>query len=284
MIKSYSIVILLFIFQFCFSQETNSSKDTISLNEVVIAKGNNRKEVIKIIEKIKKNLRENYETENVNYITNYFSLHNKTDTLVNRKMLNSLKIKTLNYRNISWMLNGDPKNPFHRDTSPYFVFEPTSSENHWLALSIFYDSLKVIDFDFFDINKFYKYNISISGNVTTVRFTASKYYSGYFSFNNTNYNLIRIAFKNTKPYDYYVNGHSRIIDSYLEFISQWSYNKVTILLDFTETDKGRLLLKKLDAMQELTKFKSTRFDYTNRIIAQDYNSKFYTTLNMRILE
>lgn len=282
--KLLSLFILLFAVLSCFSQESKTTNDTIGLNEVIVKKVSNRKEISTIIKKIKHNLIENYETEPVNYITNYFSLHNKTDTLVNRKMLNVLNIKSLNFKNISWMLNGDSSNPFHRDTSPYFEFEPTTSENHWLALSIFYDSLKVIDFDFFDMNKFYKYSISREGDVTTVTFKASRYYCGYFTFNSINYNLIRIAFKNTNPYDYYVDGYSRIIDSYLEFTSQWSYNKVTVLLDFAETDKGKLLLKKLNAMQELTKFRSIRFDYTHRIIARYFNSNFYTTLNMRILE
>lgn len=278
------ILLSLFTFQLCFSQENTTKNDTISLNEIVITKGNNKKEVAKIVEKIKHNLRENYETRYINYITKHFSLHNNIDTLIDRKMLNRLQIKELSFRNISWMLNNDSSNPFHRDTYSFSSFEPTNSEDHFFALSIFYDSLKVIDFDFFDMNKHYKYKISTSDNITTVKFSASRYYSGYFSFDNTNYNLIRIAFKNTYPYDYYINGYSRVIDSYLEFSSQWTFNKVTVLLDFRETEKGKLLLEKLDAMQEIVKFKSTRYDYPDRIVARDFNSKFYTTLSMRILE
>ena len=259
-------------------------KDTIALKEIVIKKDSNRKEMAAIIKKIKHNLRENYETEYVNYLTNHFSLHDRTDTLVNRKMLNVLKIKSLDNENISWMLDGDPSNPFHRVTSPYLEFEPKEKQGNWLALSIFYDSLKVIDFDFFDMTKNYKYEIVKGATVTTVKFTAPRYYSGYFSFYNVNYNLIRIAFKNTNPYDYYINGYTGNVNRILEFTSQWSYNKVTILLDFIETDKGKLLLKKLDAMQELTNFRSTRYDYPGHVIARDFNSKFYTTLSMRLFD
>lgn len=282
--KTYFIVIPLFMFQLCYSQENVIKNDTIRLNEIVITKGNNKKEVAKIIEKIKYNLRKNYETGYINYVTKHFSLRNKIDTLIDRKMLNRLQIKELSYRNISHLLNKDSTNPFHRDTSPFSSFEPIDSENHYFALSIFYDSLKVIDFDFFDMNKHYKYRISTTDNITTIKFTASRYYSGYFSFDNINYNLIRIAFKNTNPYGYYVNGYSRIIDSYLEFSSDWTFNKVTVLLDFRETDKGKVLLERLDAMQEIIKFKSIRYDYPNRILARDFNSKFHTTLSMRILE
>ena len=271
--KLYLSLILILCLQITYSQDTINN-----LKEVVIEKkGSIKKEIASIIKKIKYNLRENYEAENVNYFIKHFSLKDKRDTLVNRKIFNNFKIKILSQNYISWMLSGDPHNSFHKDTSPYSEFEPSSDDVHWLALSIFYDSLKVVDFDFFNIYNNYKYEISKVDDITTVRFTAHKYYTGYFSFNNKNYNLIRIVFMNTIPYDYYVS------DNHFEFASKWKYNKVTIKLDFMETNKGKLLLANLDAMQELTNFKFTRYDYSRKIIAQDFNSKFYTTLQMKII-
>ena len=115
-------------------------------------------------------------------------------------------------------------------------------------------------------------------------FTANRFYSGYFSFNNTNYYLIRIAFKNTIPYDYYSWGYQNNSFGF-EFKSQWKYNKVTILLDFTTTLGGKLLLRRLNALQELTQFQFKRyFPDSNRVIDQDKDIKFYTTLNMKFLE
>lgn len=281
--KFYSILFLLFIFKFCFSQEKNISKDTISLNEIVITKGNIRKDMMSIIKKIKHNLKENYNLNPINYLTNHFSVKDDKDTLVNRKIINNLNAKYLNQTNIFSMLLDDPTNPFHTDTTPYSRFIPIAiSSQYWLALSIFYDSLHVINFNFFENISNYTYKISKLDNVTKVTFTASRFYNGYFTFNNSNYNLIRIAFVNTKPYDYYSWGYE---GNLFEFESHWKYNKVTILLDFAETDEGKLLLTKLDAMEELTQFEFKRYlPNSKRVIDQGRNIKFYTTLNMRILE
>lgn len=186
--------------------QTTYSQDTINnLNEVtVVRKESNRKEMIAILKKIKYNLRENYKQGNINYLTNHFALKDYRDTLVNRRMLNTSNIKVLSKNNIRWMLNDDSRNSFHKDTSPYARFEPQVHDDYnRFALSIFYYSLNVIDFDFFNMSNNYKYEILKNDDITTVKFTASKYHTGYFTFNTENYNLIRIVFMNTKPYEYY---------------------------------------------------------------------------------
>lgn len=281
--KSLYSLILICSFQCCFSQESKTTNDTINLNEVIVKKEYNRKEIKAIINKIKQNLKGNYTTDKLNYQTNHFSVKDDKDTLVNRKTINNLNAKYLNQTNIFSMLLDDPTNPFHTDTTPYSRFIPIAiSSQYWLALSIFYDSLHVINFNFFENISNYTYKISKLDNVTKVTFTASRFYNGYFTFNNSNYNLIRIAFVNTKPYDYYSWGYE---GNLFEFESHWKYNKVTILLDFAETDEGKLLLTKLDAMEELTQFEFKRYlPNSKRVIDQGRNIKFYTTLNMRILE
>jgi hypothetical protein len=282
--KNYILLILLCSFQFCFSQKTDLAKDTIGLNEVIIKKESNRKEIIKIIKKIKYNLRNNYNLGALNYLTEHFSLKDDKDTLVNRKIVNNLDLKVLSQSNIKSILLDSPKNPFHTDTSPYYRFEPIATNNdHWLALLIFYDSLHVIDFDFFDASRGYKYKISREGDITKVNFTAKNYYSGYFSFNNTNYNLMRIAFKNTQPYSCYTDAYEGN-ERNIVFESQWKFNRVTILLDFKTTQEDKLLLTKLNAMQELTQFEFKKYlPDSKTVIDQGSNMKFYTTLNMRAL-
>ncbi|TRX08570.1 hypothetical protein [Flavobacterium gawalongense] len=279
--KLHFSLILIFCFQINYSQDTiNNLKEV-----VVVRKESNRKEMIAILKKIKYNLRENYEQGNINYLTNHFALKDNKDTLVNRKMLNSLNIKVLSKDNIRWMLNDDPNNSFHIDISPYTRFEPQVNDDyHTFALLIYHDSMQVIDFDFFNINNNYNYEISKVDDITTVKFTAHKYYTGYFTFNNKSYNLIRIVFMNTKPYNYYRWSHIGNEQSPLEFNSKWTYNKVTIKLDFTQTDRGKLLLANLDAMQELINFEFTRYNESKRIIDKDINLKFYTTLQMKIIQ
>jgi hypothetical protein len=273
--KSYLFVLLLFALQNSFCQ------DTIHLKDVVISdKKTNRKEIKTILEKIRYNLRKNYNLGYVDYATKHFSVKDNSDTLVNRLMVNHLDIKTLDQFYIHYMLLDDPNNLFHTDISPYFNYQPQN--NSWLSLSIFYDSLHVINFDFFHLSYNYKYKISKIDDITTVQFTANKYFCGYFTYNNKNFNLIRIAFKNIKPYEYNIN--SRYLNNQPEFESKWNYNKVTVLLDFKEMDNGRLLLKKLDAIQEITNFAYRRYNVNNTIIAQDTNSKFYTTLSMQLFE
>lgn len=276
--KKYILVLLLFVLQNSYCQ------DTIQLKDVFISdKKTNRKEIKTILEKIRYNLKKNYNLGYVDYTTKHFSVKDNSDTLVNKAMVNHLDIKTLNQFYIHYMLLDDPKNPFHTDTSPYLNYQPDN--NPWLSLSIFYDSLHVIDFDFFYMSYNYKYEISKKDDITTVQFTADKYFCGYFTFNNKNFNLIRIAFKNTKPYQYYSDSSRRhSIYRQPEFESEWNYNKVTVLLDFKEIDNGRLLLEKLSAKQELTNFAYRRYGVNNTIIAQDPNSKFYTTLSLRLIE
>jgi hypothetical protein len=276
--KTYLLALLLFALQNTYCQ------DTIQLKDVVISdKKTNRKEIKTILEKIRYNLRKNYNLGYVDYATKHFSVKDNRDTLVNKVMVNHLDIETLDQFYIHYMLLEDPNNPFYTDTSPYFNYQPHNDS--WLSLSIFYDSLHVIDFDFFHLSYNYKYEMSKIDNVTTVQFTTDKYFCGYFTFNNNNFNIIRIAFKNTKPYKYYSDSSPRNpVFKHPEFESEWNYNKVTVLLDFKEMDDGRLLLKKLDAMQELTNFEYRRYNRNNDLIVQDRNSKFHTTLSMRLLE
>ena len=279
--KLFLLLLLVFCLQITYCQDTINN-----LNEVVlIRKESNRKEMVAILKKIKYNLKENYEQRDINYLTNHFTLKDNKDTLVNRKILNSLNIKMLSKDNIRWMLNDDSRNSFYRDTSPYARFEPQVNDDyHRFALSMFYYSLNVIDFDFFNMNNNYKYEILKNDDITTVKFTASKYHTGYFTFNTKNYKLIRILFMNTKPYEYYHWGRYGDEQSPLEFDSKWTYNKVTIKLDFTETDTGKLLLANLDAMEDITNFKFTRYNESKRIIDKDINLKFYTTLQMKIIQ
>jgi hypothetical protein len=281
--KGFLLFILLFVFQYFYGQETNTTKDTIGLKEVLIPKGSNKKIIRKYVKQIRKNLRENYNLDAVNYLTDHFSVKDNRDTLINRKTINNLDIKALSQSNIHNMLLDDPKNPFHTDTSPYARLEPSvSNNNHWLALSIFHNSMHVIDYDFFENISNYVYTISKQENITTVTFEGSN--SGYFSFNSTNFNLIRVMFNNSKPFVWSAWGTEGNPQK-LEFYAQWKYNNVLIKLDFTTTDKGRLLLKKLDAMEEITQFDFKRYQSeSQRVIDSDRNIKFYTTLSMRIME
>lgn len=277
--KLYLSLLLVFCLQTTYCQDTINN-----LNEVVvIRKECNRKEMIAILKKIKYNLRENYEQGNVNYLTNHFVLKDNKDTLVNRRMLNSLNIKVLSKNNIQYMLNNDSNNSFNADISAYSRFEPEITEDHWFAFLSYYDSLNVVDFDFFNISNDYKYQISKETDITTVKFTSSRLHSGYFTFNSNNYNLIRIVFMNTKPYNFYVYGWQGN-ERHLEFTTKWNYNKKIIKLDFTETNKGKLLLVKLDAMEELTNFEFKRYNESKKMIDNGINMKFYTTLQMKIIQ
>ena len=284
--KLQLLFFLTFTFSICYGQKFDITKDTTALKDVVIVNGSNKKMIRQFVKHIKKNLRENYNLGAVNYLTNHLFVKDDKDTLVNRKMLNNLNIKVLSEFEIDAMLLNDPKNPFRIDTSPYFRFESsvTTNNSHGVALSAYRNSLRVNDYDFFDNISNYTYKITVIDNVTTVTFTNPMRYSGYFCFNNTNYNLIRVAFKNNKPIDWYYWGLEGNPQQ-LEFYSHWKFNKLTVLLDFTETDKGKLLLTKLDAMEEMAQFEFKRYSPgSNRVIDQDKNIKFYTTLNMRILE
>jgi hypothetical protein len=282
--KVFLVVAFLFASQIYYSQETNMTKDTIGLKEVLLPKGSNKKIIRQYVKQIRKNLRENYNIGAVNYLTDHFFIKDNRDTLANQKTINKLDIKALSLLEIQAMLLNDANN-FHTDASPCIRFEPSVSNNkHWIAFCVYYNSLEVIDYDFFENISNYNYTIAKQDNVTTVTFIGSKYYSGYFSFNSTNYNLIRVMFKNTKPFDRYAWG-TEGNPSRLEFNSHWKYNDVLVKLDFAETDNGRLLLKKLDAKEELTQFEFKRYlQDPKRVIDSDRNIKFYTTLSMRILE
>lgn len=282
--KKYALLVLVFIVQFSFSQKkTKTLNDTIGLKEVVvIKKASNKKDIEEIIKKIKRTLKENYNQGSVNYIIKHFVLKDDKDTLRNKIVQNDLNIKALSKDNISWMLIDDPLNSFDSDTTPFQNFEPLATEDHWFALSVYYDSLKVIDFDFFNDISNFKYHISVDNDITIVSFTSYKYYKGYFSFNNKNNNLTRIAFMNTRPYDYQIFGYLGGEQS-LEFFSNWTYNKVTVKLDFGETDNGKLLLTNLDAMQEMTNFRFKRYLNPNIVIANGFGLKFYSTLKMKMI-
>ena len=270
--KPIFYLLILFSLQTGFAQDTIVHLKAVDVKNIKIAT---------ILKKIKYELRENYSQENTDYFIKQFSIRDNIDTLVDRKNSKKLNLKTLDKRNLQLMLTGNKQDPFHNDTSSYFAYEPTVTEDHWLALSIYYDSMKVIDFDFFNtINYHYNYEIiKDDENSTTVKFSADRYYTGYFTYNNKNFHLIRIAFKNTKPYYYSV-----ISMRSSEFISQWKYNNVTIKLDFKDDIHDKLFLDNLDAMQELTNFYCKRFDDQGKKISQFEDLSFYSTLSMRFIQ
>lgn len=284
-LRPHLFLTIILSLQFCFSQEKSISNDTIGLHEVIVPRDINRKEMKIILKNIRYNLIYNYhQGYNKNYQTNLLSIKNDSDTLVNSKKINNMDVKNLSQSNLERLFLYTPNNSFKMYILPYSKFETEDSKsNHWLALSIFYDSLHVLNFDFFDLSWNYKYKMIKVGNVTTVYFKANKYFSGDFSFNNTNYRLIQIDFKNSSPYNFNQYGYQNNSSEY-EFESHWIYNKVSFQLNFKETHEGKLIVEKLDAMQEITQFKYKRYlPNPQRVIDQDKNIKFYTTLNMRLL-
>jgi hypothetical protein len=275
----------LLIFAFLFFQ-VNYAQDSLktnSLDEVKITKKISKKVVKGIIGKILDNLRNNYETDSRNYHIKHFSVKNNNDTLINKAKPVFFKIKNLTQKNIAEELRGNYSNSFYVDVSPYSSYEPDLDSTHWLAMSIFYDSMKVIDFDFFKYFSTYDYTLIDNGESKTIKFYAKLYYEGYFTYDK-NYNIQRIIFKSTKKYDYYVLGHVKNPQNYLEFKSDWEYNKVAIKLDFEITSSNKLLLSSLSSMQELTNFKYSRFNEFGRRIGGDSGIKFYTTFQMNLLK
>jgi hypothetical protein len=281
--KVYCLFVFVLCFQSLYSQ-VNVKKDSIEeLKEVIIINNSSNRNRMKLILKnIKKSLNDNYFQERVNYYTKHFCVKNGNDTLVNKVLINQLILKRLTDKNIENLMLNDPKNTFHTDVSPFARFEPQTQTKHFFGLSIFYASLGVSDFVFFDISKNYKYKIIEEEYITTIKFTGSKYYSGYFIFNNTNYNLKRVIFINASPYDSYFWGDQANYRK--EFVSNWKFNKVIIKLDFIELKDNRFVLSNLDAMQEITNYEFKRYNESNTIIDSGWDLKFYTTLQMKIAE
>lgn len=259
-------------------------KDSIILNEVVVQKEISRRKIKEILKKINYNLKNNYYLGTKNYTTEYSTIKNSKDTLLNHKGLLNLDTYILHQKNLENLFLNSSNILFNKSITAFSRFEPSNSANNWLALSLFYDSLHVLNFDFFDINWGYKYKIVTVGNVSTVKFTASKYFTGQFSFDKLSYNLIQIDFHNTNPYYYNIHGLANDLIG-IEFESKWKYNKVSIQLDFKEILNNKLVIEKVNAMQELTEFQFKRYSIDSKsVIDRSKNISFTCNLKMKFLE
>jgi hypothetical protein len=276
-----SIVFMIFCLHLTYSQD---SLKINQLEDVTISKKVSKKTIRSIISKILINLKNNYETDSYNYFTKHISVKDYRDTLVNKVKPISFQIKNLTKKNVNEVFRGNYSNSCFIDVSPYFDYESQfDTTNHWLAMSIFNDSMKVIDFNFFNYISDYEYILTQDGDLRTIRFNGSSLYEGYFTYDR-NYNINRIIFKNSGRNNFGTTGHSSEYKDGLEFKSNWVYNKEAMKLDFEVTEKGKLLLSSLSAFQEITNFKYTRYSTDGQRVSGDSHVKFYTTFQMNLLK
>jgi len=272
--KKALLLILLFLFQFSYGQDS-----IIALNEVTVNKSA-EKDIKNIIKKIKKNLKRNYESNTKEFSVKQIAILDKSDTLININRIYSFDIKSLD-NNFSIKLVENKDNQFYRNKAFFDTYEEHSdSPEHWISESLIRKNLDIERFDFFNTLSDYQFLIKTEGHLITVQFTSDEYYSGYFIYDKNNYNLHHISFSNSKPYPFTAslsaNGKNKVF-------KKWNYNTEEVTIQFTENNQNQIAIKSIICTVEIDDYYFEKYNKKGAIIKKEGPLQFYSFLKIEAI-
>jgi 6-pyruvoyl-tetrahydropterin synthase len=265
------LLVLLNFNQFIFSQDT-----IIQLQEVQV-KHNNTKDLKKIIRKIKKNLQNNYLNEQKVYTVSQKSLLNDKDTLISINASYSFNIKSLE-NNFAKTLIDSIKNHKYINRNFFDKYDNYSdSPFRWISEVLLNKNLNVAGFEFFNYISEYTYEIKLYENTLEITFTTEDGFNGYLFCDKKNYNLIKIAFKNTQPYPFTA---SSIDNQSRKTLKSWTYLIVDTSIDFSENEDKQIFIRSITSKEVMSDYQFEKFDKKGNVIEFDGLYNFFSTLKI----
>jgi hypothetical protein len=265
------LFILLYSTQFILAQDS-----IIQLQEVQV-KHYDTKDVKKIIKSIKKNLQNNYLNDQKAYTMVQQSLLNDKDTLININATYYFNIKSLN-NNFTKTIIDSIKNQKYINRDFFEKYDDYSdSPFRWVSEVLINKNLNVAGFEFFNYISEYVYDISVNQNTLHISFFTEDGFTGFLICDKKNYNLIKIAFKNSQPYPFTV---SRSDNQSRKTLKSWTYSIVDTVIDFSENEKKQMFIKSVTSTEVISDYQFEKFDKRGKVIKFDGKYNFFSALKI----
>ncbi|HFG0566848.1 hypothetical protein LIS90_12330 [Flavobacterium psychrophilum] len=245
------------------------AQNLIQLDEVIINNNFNSKQVIK---KIKKSLIKNSKQGESKYIllqnsTNYY------DTIVNKKEVINLEIKSYENNFTKKVLSTINKSPNKTD-SLFYKFTEIETPNHWISNMPIIKNINIINLDFLKNSKNYSFSLSKGAKFSIIKFWSNEY-TGEFQYNNKNYNISFLKYKNTIPHS---NSQVNKNKFNKAFESEWIEKTEDVNLVFSEFE-NKIILDSMIIFEEIEGFEFKKYDKRGNVINSG-NFNFKTKISL----
>nr|WP_297307546.1 hypothetical protein [uncultured Flavobacterium sp.] len=266
--KKYLILILISLF---WNNLFAQIEDT-DLQEMVIERVS-RRNIIDIIEDIKKQTYRNYSEESSKYTITQQSFLNQKDTLLYVNSLYDLSMD-LKSKKINKVKVTNPKNKDFLKEAFFSRYTNNDSPMYWLTEVIIRKNINIPELDFLNNINDYQYIRTTDKGITTITFFTDDYYEGFFKYDQK-YNLVEIEFYLTKPYPI---DHSQTNNGKQLFVKNWILNAEVVRIKFKQDKRGKIYIDRLTAYEEMRDYNFEKFDSKGNLIIQDDNLNFNSSL------
>lgn len=263
---------ILLIFVSLFWSNLFAQIEDTDLQEMVIERVS-RKNIIDIIEEIKKQTYKNYSDENAKYTITQQSFLNQKDTLIYVNSLYDISMD-LKSKRINKVKASNAKNKEYYKESFFSRYTNNDSPMYWLTEVILRKNINIPELDFLNNIVDYQYIRSTEKGITTITFFTDDYYEGFFKYDQK-FNLTELEFYLTKPYPI---DHSQTNNGKQLFVKNWILNAEVVRIKFKQDRKGKIYIEKLTAYEEMRDYNFEKFDSKGSIIIKDDNLNFNSSL------
>lgn len=242
------------------------------MDEMVIERVS-KKNIADIIAEIKNQTYKNYSADNSKYIITQQAFLNQKDTLININSFYDISMD-LKSKKVNKLKTNNPKNKEYYKETFFSRYSNNDSPLYWLTEVILRKNINIPELDFFNNLKDYQYIRSTSKGITTVNFFTDDYYEGFFKYDQK-YNLIEIEFYLTKAYPI---DHSQVNNGKQVFVKNWILNAEVVRIKFKFDARGKIIIDKLTAYEEMKNYNFEKYDSKGQIIIKDNNLNFNSSL------
>lgn len=251
-------------------------QDTLKLKEVVVVKSY-KSNAKKIFKKIKKQLKNNFETTERKYRINEISIYNQKDTLIYKDAHYNFNIKSLD-DNFSKKIIEDEENIIFRNENFFKKYnEFRDSPEFWISNILYIKSLKVLNYDILKNYSKYELDISYDDDVIYVKFHSTDMYSGYLICDRNTFNIKKIFFKNSIQYPFTQlfsdNGKKKGLKS-------WNYLVESLTIEFETNQLNQLYIKSFSNNEVINDYFYERYDKKDEVIFKEGPFNFNSTVKI----
>lgn len=266
--KKYILLIPCFLFGIsAFSQIEDTDMEEMVIERV------SKKNIIEIIEDIKKQTYKNYSADNGKYTITQQAFLNQNDTLININSFFDISMD-LKSKKINKVKTSNPKNKEYYQEAFFSRYSNNDSPLYWLTEVILRKNINIPELDFLNNINDYQYIRSTEKGITTITFFTEDYYEGFFKYDQK-YNLVEIEFYLTKPYPI---DHSQVNNGKQLFVKNWILNAEVVRIKFKQDKKGQIFIDRLTAYEEMRNYNFEKYDSKGIVIIKDNNLNFNSSL------
>lgn len=265
------VIIICALFFGCSSSIFAQIEDT-TIEEVVIDKVST-KVAEGLIQKVVRQIYDNYSLSTSKYQIFQESIINDQDTLISSNQFYNVSIDLRNKKiNKVSFKHQDSKEKLN---SEFLSRYPGSNDSplYWVTEIILRKYVNVPELDVFTNYAEYNFTKEVRNGLTKISFYSDGYYSGFFIIDK-NYNLRELKLQLDQPYPI---DHSQSKNGKKSFVKNWEYKRELLWIKFG-FEEQRIAIKELEAFEEIRDYNFVKYDKTGKVIVRDDNLNFKSKL------